>query len=183
MQDSNEHVLDGVDRRLLDLLQSDAGQTNDALARRANVSPATSLRRVRRLEAAGYIARRVALLDPQRFSPLLLSISEVVLDRQGAEHLDAFERRVIAHRAVQQCYRVSPGPDFIVMAAVGDMPAWAAAAASLFTQDRQRSQREDLLQRAPRQVRPSHPDRVVKRGPSPRPSRAACCCVGLIRLL
>jgi Lrp/AsnC family leucine-responsive transcriptional regulator len=134
MEDSSNATLDDTDVRLLQLLQSDAGQTNDAIARRAHVSPATSLRRIRRLVAEGYIERRVALLDADRLGPWLQTISEVVLDRQGAEHLDAFERQLVAHPAVQQCYRVSPGPDFIVVAAVRDMPAWAAVAAALFTQ-------------------------------------------------
>jgi DNA-binding Lrp family transcriptional regulator len=59
----------------------------------------------------------------------------VSLDRQGAEHLDAFEARAVAERAVQQCYRVSPGPDFVLIAWVPDMGAWSALVQRLFTQD------------------------------------------------
>jgi DNA-binding Lrp family transcriptional regulator len=135
MTNSFTQSLDAIDRRLLQILQADAGLTNEAIAQLAHVSPATSLRRVRRMEAAGLIQRRVALIDPDKVGPWLQSISEVVLDRQGAEHLDAFEERVVAHFAVQQCYRVSPGPDFIVIAVTRDVPSWAAVAATLFTQD------------------------------------------------
>jgi Lrp/AsnC family leucine-responsive transcriptional regulator len=128
-------ALDEIDVRLLAQLQRDASLSNEALARSVHVSPATSLRRVRRLDAQGVIERRVALLDPARIGPMLQAISEVTLDRQGLEHLEAFEARVIHHAAVQQCYRVSPGPDFIVVAAVADMVAWGAVVAALFTQN------------------------------------------------
>ncbi|MEP7283926.1 MAG: Lrp/AsnC family transcriptional regulator [Rubrivivax sp.] len=127
--------LDAIDFRLLRLLQADSGRSNEALAKLAHVSAATSLRRVRRLERTGVIQRRVALIEPARVGPLLQVITEITLDRQGAEHLDAFEARAVAQPAVQQCYRVSPGPDFILVAAVTDMPGWARVVDGLFTQD------------------------------------------------
>jgi Lrp/AsnC family transcriptional regulator, leucine-responsive regulatory protein len=42
---------------------------------------------------------------------------------------------VLAEAAVQQCYRVSPGPDFVLVLQVTDMPAWHALVQRLFTQD------------------------------------------------
>jgi DNA-binding Lrp family transcriptional regulator len=60
---------------------------------------------------------------------------EVTLDRQGAEHLDAFEARAVAQDAVQQCWRVSPGPDFILVLQAADMPDYQALVQRLFTQD------------------------------------------------
>lgn len=56
--------LDATDLRLLEILQEDASLSNLELAVRAHVSPATALRRVRRLVDNGVIERRVALLDP-----------------------------------------------------------------------------------------------------------------------
>ena len=128
-------VLDDVDRRLLDLLQANASRTNQALAEAAGVSPATALRRVRRLTESGVIQRQVALLAPRVFDEGLTAITEVSLDRQGAELLQAFESRATAEPAVQQCYRVSPGPDFVLVAWVPDMAAWNALVQRLFTQD------------------------------------------------
>ena len=131
----DDTTLDDIDRRLLDLLQSDASRTNQALAEAAGVSPATALRRVRRLVDGGVIERQVALLAPRLFDEGLTAITEVSLDRQGAELLEAFERRALANGAVQQCYRVSPGPDFVLVAWVPDMAAWGAVVQRLFTQD------------------------------------------------
>ena len=128
-------LLDDVDRRLLHLLQADASQTNQALAEAAGVSAATALRRVRRLIESGVIERQVALLAPRLANAGLSAVAEVSLDKQGAEHLDAFEARAVAEAAVQQCYRVSPGPDFVLIAWVPDMAAWSALVQRLFTQD------------------------------------------------
>jgi DNA-binding Lrp family transcriptional regulator len=127
--------LDALDLRLLDLLQQDASRTNQALAEAAHVSAATALRRVRRLVEEGVISRQVALLGAPFLDAGLTVIAEISLDAQGAEHLDAFEARAVADDAVRQCYRVSPGPDFVLVLHAADMPAWAAVVQRLFTQD------------------------------------------------
>ncbi len=126
---------DATDIRLLDLLQSDASLSNQNLAERAHTSPATALRRVRRLVDAGVIERRVALLNPHKLAEGLTALVEIALDRQGAEHLQAFEERAVADAAVQQCYRVSPGPDFMLVLHVADMAAYHLLVQRLFTQD------------------------------------------------
>jgi len=126
--------LDALDLRLLDLLQADASLANQALAEAAHVSPATALRRVRRLVDTGVIERQVAIVSPQRIGGLSV-IVELTLDRQGAEHLAAFEARAVAETAVQQCYRVSPGPDFVLVLWLPDMAAYHALVQRLFTQD------------------------------------------------
>ncbi len=127
--------LDATDLRLLDILQRDASLSNQALAAAAHTSAATCLRRVKRLVDAGVIARRVALLSPQHLQSGLTALVEVTLDRQGAEHLAAFEARAVAERSVQQCYRVSPGPDLMLVLQVIDMAAYHSLVQRLFTQD------------------------------------------------
>ncbi len=129
-------ALDATDRRLLDLLQADASLSNQALAERAHTSPATALRRVRRLVEAGVIERRVALLSPAALGlPTLSAIVEITLDRQGAEHLEAFEQRAVNDGAVQQVWRVSPGPDFVLVVHAADMADYQVLVQRLFTQD------------------------------------------------
>jgi len=127
-------ALDDIDQRLLALLQADASRANQALAEAAHVSPATALRRVRRLVEAGIIERQIAIVSPTLMGGLS-AVVEVTLDRQGAEHLAAFETRAVAEAAVQQCYRVSPGPDFVLVLWVADMASYHALVQRLFTQD------------------------------------------------
>ncbi len=126
---------DATDFRLLDLLQTDAAVSNQDLAAAAHISPATALRRVRRLVDSGVIDRQVALLNPDHIGHGLSAIVEITLDRQGAEHLDAFEQRVINDTQVQQLWRVSPGPDFVLVVHSADMSGYHALVQRLFTQD------------------------------------------------
>lgn len=131
--------LDDTDLRLLDLLQRDASRSNNTLAELARVSPPTSLRRIKRLRELGVIERDIALLSPDRLAPVLghglTALVEISLDQQSAESLDRFEARVVADDAVQQCYRVSPGPDFMLVLHCADMPAYLALTQRLFTGD------------------------------------------------
>jgi Lrp/AsnC family transcriptional regulator, leucine-responsive regulatory protein len=128
-----EIIIDEIDVRLLNLIQVDGSQANQDLAAAAHVSPATALRRVRRLAEAGVIERRLGLLSAAAVGGLQALI-EVQLDRQGVEHLDAFEALAVADASVQQVWRVSPGPDFVLVLWVADMPAYNAVVQRLFTQ-------------------------------------------------
>ena len=113
-------------------LQQDASLTNHELAARVHASPPTCLRRVRKLTEDGVIARQVALLNPERLASQLTAIVEITLDRQNSEEMQKFEQLMAAETAVQQCYRVSPGPDFVLIILVADMPAYHALAHRLF---------------------------------------------------
>jgi Lrp/AsnC family transcriptional regulator, leucine-responsive regulatory protein len=131
--------LDATDLKLLAALQDDASLSNQTLAALVHVSPPTCLRRVKRLRDAGLIEREIALLSPDKLAAALghglTALVEITLDRQGAELLEAFEARVVLDDAVQQCYRVSPGPDFILLVHVADMPRYLALAQRLFSND------------------------------------------------
>ncbi len=132
-------TLDATDRLLLQQLQQDASLSNQALAERVHTSPPTCLRRVKRLQDAGFIERQVAILNPERLATALghglSAIVEITLDRQDAGALNAFEARVAPDAAVQQCYRVSPGPDFVLVVHTQDMPGYQALTQRLFTVD------------------------------------------------
>ena len=132
---SDRFSLDVTDLRILAVLQVDAALTNHALAERVHVSPATCLRRVKQLVDRGVIERRVALLSPEALGHGLTAIVEVSLDRQSAEAMTAFEARAVAEDAVQQCHRVSPGPDFVLVVQAADMARYDALVGRLFTDD------------------------------------------------
>jgi Lrp/AsnC family transcriptional regulator, leucine-responsive regulatory protein len=131
--------VDAVDLALLEQLQTDAWLSNQDLAAKVHVSPPTCLRRVKHLRDAGLIERQVAILSTDKLAPVLghglQAVVEITLERQGDEEQQAFEQRVITDDAVQQCYRVSPGPDFILVVHTWDMPGYLALAQRLFTSD------------------------------------------------
>ncbi|MFC7289028.1 Lrp/AsnC family transcriptional regulator [Herminiimonas glaciei] len=124
--------LDELDRRILNALQMDASQTNNDLAAAVHASPPTCLRRVKRLIDAGVIERQVAIVAPQMVGAGLTSIVEITLDKQADEQQVEFEALVAQESAVLQCYRVSPGPDFVLVVQVADMQAYHALAHRLF---------------------------------------------------
>ena len=131
--------LNAADWRLLHQLQRDASLNNQELAARCHLSPATCLRRVRRLRALGLIERTVCVLDASAMrrhtGAGLTAIVEVTLDVQTEAQQAAFAARAVAEQAVQQCYRTSPGADFVLIVTVADMPAFMAFSQRLLTQD------------------------------------------------
>ena len=132
MSDTPLAPMDELDRRILNALQLDASHTNAELAELVHVSPPTCLRRVRALIDAGIIERQVAIVAPDKVGATLSAIVEITLDVQAAERMAEFEQLVAGEAAVLQCYRVAPGPDFVLVVQVADMPAYHALAHRLF---------------------------------------------------
>ena len=131
-------TIDELDRKLLRALQADAGRSNHELAQAVHASPATCLRRVKRLRELGLIAREVALLNPERLAQAqghgVQAVVEITLDQQGQEHVQAFAELAAADPQVQQCWQVSPGPDLVLVVQARDLPGYQALAQRLFTQ-------------------------------------------------
>jgi len=123
---------DEIDRRILNALQEDASKTNAELAETVHVSPPTCLRRVKHLTESGVIERQVAIVSPEKVGARLTAIVEITLDVQAADRMAEFEAHVAGDEAVLQCYRVSPGPDFVLIVQVADMPAYHSLAHRLF---------------------------------------------------
>jgi DNA-binding Lrp family transcriptional regulator len=132
-------VLDAIDLKLLALLQTDASLNNVALAEKLHISAPTCLRRTKRLQQEGWIEKQVAILSADKLGRFmghgLTALIEVSLDKQGEEWLQAFETRAIHESAVQQCWRLSPGPDFMLVVQTTDMPSYLALSQRLLTQD------------------------------------------------
>ena len=63
----------------------------------------------------------------------LHAIVEISLEQQNTQWLDEFERAACACPEVQQCWRTSAGPDFVLVVYAHDMPAYLALAQRLFT--------------------------------------------------
>ncbi|HEY8099295.1 MAG TPA: Lrp/AsnC family transcriptional regulator [Burkholderiaceae bacterium] len=131
-QNQENIALDDLDRRILNQLQTDASLNNNELAVQVHASPPTCLRRVKRLQDAGVIERQVAIVAPEKIGAALTAIVEITLDNQASERQTEFEALVANEAAVLQCYRVSPGPDFVLVVQVVDMPAYHAMAHRLF---------------------------------------------------
>jgi DNA-binding Lrp family transcriptional regulator len=113
-EDSDVLSLDEIDRRILAELQSDGRITNVELARRAGISPPPCLRRVRRLEEAGYIQGYFAQTDGQKLGWQIAFFVIVGLESQKQTALDAFEALVASWPEVRECHMIRGGGDFLL---------------------------------------------------------------------
>jgi DNA-binding Lrp family transcriptional regulator len=106
--------LDEIDRRIISELQGDGRMTNVELARRAGISPPPCLRRVRRLEEAGYIQGYHAQTDGQKLGWQISFFVIVGLESQKQAVLDGFESLVASWPEVRECHMIRGGGDFLL---------------------------------------------------------------------
>lgn len=131
----NPVELDAKDRQLLDLLQRDARQSLEVLAGEVSLSAPAVQRRIKRLREAGVIEREVAVVNPAAVGLPMTFIVIVELERESADQIDAFRRKVVAEPQVQQAYYVTGEGDFVIIAVARDMDDFEALTRKLFFDD------------------------------------------------
>ena len=94
---------------------------NNVLADRVGLSPAPCLRRVRRLEAEGYIAGYTALLAPDRLDRGLVVYVRIRLSHQTRDVIERFEREILAVPDVLECHAMVGDPDYMLRVAARDL--------------------------------------------------------------
>ncbi len=132
-----KHIaLDHMDRQLLDLLQHDARQSLESLAREVSLSAPAVQRRIKRMRELGVITREVVVVDPAAVGLPMTFIVMVELERERADQIDAFRRKAVKEPLVQQCYYVTGEGDFVIIALARSMDDFEALTRRLFFDDR-----------------------------------------------
>lgn len=116
--------LDATDRQILAILQRDARIPNTELADEIGLTPAPTLRRVRRLEEEGIIKRYVALLEPRLVDRSLMVIVRVTLDKQTKQGFEDFARLMSKRPEVLECYLCLGDTDYFLKVCVADLDAY-----------------------------------------------------------
>ncbi len=124
MQRHSAPDLDATDRRILSILQRDARIHNTELADEIGLTPAPTLRRVRRLEEEGVIHRYVALLDPKLVNRDLMVMVRVTLDKQTKQGFEDFADKMRARPEVLECYLCLGDTDYLLKVCVADLDAY-----------------------------------------------------------
>jgi DNA-binding Lrp family transcriptional regulator len=106
--------LDRIDIRILSALQKDSSVTNAALAEAVYLSPSPCLKRVRRLEKAGYIESYNARLNLAKLGDYVTVFTQVTLSDHHREDFVKFEAEIRRYDAVQECHLVSGGYDYLL---------------------------------------------------------------------
>lgn len=124
--------MDRIDRKLLTLMQRDAGRTNASLADAVGLAPSSCLRRIRRLKASGVIDRIVAILNPAKAGRVLRALVTVELKEHGEQQMRRFLDMASAEDAVSQAYAVTGSVDVVLVMRLADMDEFDALCERLF---------------------------------------------------
>jgi Lrp/AsnC family transcriptional regulator len=119
-------ALDAVDARILDLIQHDAGLSVAEIAERVGLSSSPCWRRIKRLEDAGVIQRRVTILDRDLLGLGFEVYCAVKLSLPSKENLEAFEQAIDRLPEVVQCATVTGSADYELRIVTRDMHAFDA---------------------------------------------------------
>ena len=113
--------IDDTDRLILRALQADGTASLESIASVASISVNTCWRRVKRLEEAGILSKRVALVDPDKVG---LAQTVFVAIRTRDHSAGWFERFSSAVRAIPEViefYRMAGDVDYLLKIQVGSV--------------------------------------------------------------
>ncbi len=116
--------MDAIDRKILTQLQADSSIAIAELAERVGLSQTPCWKRVQKLEKAGILLRRVALLDPQKIGLGLTVFVSIETEDHSAPWLARFAAEVSALPEVMDVYRMAGDVDYMLRVVVADMAAY-----------------------------------------------------------
>lgn len=118
IEDLNKHKtvkLDRIDCKILNILQENNLLTNVEIAGKVGLSPPPCLRRIKRLRQLGVITQDVSLVDPFKVGQRLVVFVNINLEKQRDDLLHDFEKKMLKHPEVMQCYFVSGDVDYFLV--------------------------------------------------------------------
>jgi Lrp/AsnC family leucine-responsive transcriptional regulator len=119
-----DQPLDATDRKILAVLQEDGRISLSDLATRVALSPSPCLRRIRRLERTGIIARYVAVLDQAKVGLPVSVFVSIKLESQRVEALERFKKAIAKWPEVLECYLMTGPRDYLLRIVVADLAAY-----------------------------------------------------------
>ena len=117
-------IIDNTDRRILAELQRDAAPSLEDIGARVHLSRNAVWRRIRALEDAGVIQKRVAILDAEMLGLNLTVFISVRTNSHTPDWLDAFSKATKDMPEILGAYRMTGELDYLIRARVADMAAY-----------------------------------------------------------
>ena len=115
-------ILDKLDKRILQELQSNGSITNLELADKIGLSPTPCARRVKRLEEVGIIEYQVTLLNASKLGLKLTALIQISMDRHTPDRFEVFEGKVKSYPEVIECLLITgQSADYQLKVVVPDM--------------------------------------------------------------
>ncbi|MBE9539726.1 MAG: Lrp/AsnC family transcriptional regulator [Proteobacteria bacterium] len=122
------------DIEILKMLQKDASLSTAAIAERINISQSPCWRRINRLEQDGVIKERVALLDRAALGMEVVVFATINLTSTGRQNLEAFEREIVRHPEVIECYTMTGIWDYMLKIVTKDIRHYEAFVRNTLTE-------------------------------------------------
>ena len=114
-------MLDRMDRKILDILQSDCTLPVAEIGKRVGLSTTPCWRRIQKLEELGVIQRRVALLDAKKVNAGVTVFVSITTSHHTQEWLDRFHAALNDFPEVVEFYRMSGEVDYLLRVVVPDI--------------------------------------------------------------
>jgi Lrp/AsnC family transcriptional regulator len=116
--------VDRTDREILACLQEDATMPVAEIARRVGLSSTPCWRRIQKLEEAGVVRRRVAILDAGKVNAGVTVFVSIKTDQHSLAWLERFHAAVVDFPEVVEFYRMSGEVDYLLRVVVPDIAAY-----------------------------------------------------------
>lgn len=113
--------LDKIDRKILDILQSNAKITNAQLSKEIGLSPAPTLERVKKLENSGIIKSYHAKLDTDKIGLGVSTFVYVTLKGHNKQNIDVFLKEIHTIDEIIECHHITGSGDFILRVIAQDI--------------------------------------------------------------
>ena len=121
---SSRVKLDKIDRKILEILQSNAKITNAQLSKDIGLSPAPTLERVKKLETSGIISSYHAKLDTDKVGLGVQTFVQVSLRGHNKKNIEIFLNEINDIPEVIECHHITGSGDFILKIISNDIQAY-----------------------------------------------------------
>ena len=116
--------LDEIDRKILEILQTNAKITNAQLSKDIGLSPAPTLERVKKLENSGIIKSYHAQLDTDKIGLGVHTFVQVTLKGHNKKNIDIFLAEINKIPEVVECHHITGTGDFILKVIAKDISSY-----------------------------------------------------------
>ncbi len=117
-------MLDSADRKILALLQEDAALGTAEIAEKIGLSQAPCWRRIRRMEEAGIIQKRVTILDRKKVGLPVMIFAQIKLSVHGNTTLPEFDEAIRGFPEVVECFTLMGQTDYLLKILVPSVEAY-----------------------------------------------------------
>lgn len=119
-------MIDETDKSILRLLQADATLSADDISARVHLSRNACWRRIKQMEAAGFITSRVALVDAHKVGRPLTAMVQIRTNQHDQDWITKFHAALRALPEVVGAHRMSGDLDYLLRVRLRDVPDYDA---------------------------------------------------------